>query len=162
MSARMRPRFEVMVPCSSRAAAERIDAALGHADARCRGKVFGSHAVLYVPREEERVWSPFLSLDLVGVGDGTFVRGLFGPKPSVWTFFMACYAVCAFLALAALGFAYAQWSIGQPLWALSVVGLAALGALATYGFARYGQWRGHTQMDALRRFLDDALGSLES
>lgn len=158
MSVRMRPRFEVVVPCSSRVAAERLHASLGRADARCRGKVFGSHAVLHVPEAQERVWSPFLSVDLVGMGDDTVVRGLFGPKPSVWTLFVAAYAVCTFLAIAAVGFAYAQWSLGQPMWALSVAGGAALGALATYGFARYGQARGRDQMDLLRGFLDTALG----
>lgn len=153
----MRPRFEVVVPGSAQTAVERLRTALEPTDAGCRGKVFGSHAVLYVPEAQERVWSPFLSIDLVGYGDGTFVRGLFGPKPSVWTFFMASYAVCAFVAIAALGFAYAQWSIGQPLWALGGVAVAAVGALATYGFARYGQWRGRDQMTQLRGFLNDAL-----
>ncbi len=157
MPARMRPRFEVVVSCPSQAAADRLSAALEQVDAPCRGRVFGGHAVLYVLDREERVWSPFLSLDLVGHPEGTLVRGLFGPKPSVWSLFMAAYAICGFLAVFASGFAFAQWSIGKPPWALAVFPLAALGALATYALARYGQQRGRDQMDRLRGFLDDAL-----
>lgn len=155
----MRPRFEVLTSCPSRRAAERLRAALDRADAPCRGQVLGSHVVLHVLDTQERVWSPFLSVDMEWHREGTLVRGLFGPKPSVWTLFMASYAVCGFLAIFALGFAYAQWSIGQPPWALLLVPAAALCALGTYVFARYGQRRGRDQMDLLRGFLDDTLGA---
>ncbi|HIL56546.1 MAG TPA: hypothetical protein EYG39_01395 [Rhodothermales bacterium] len=159
MPARMRPRFEYVAPCPSGAAADRLRMALDCEGARYRGRVFGTHAVLHVPTDEDRIWSPFLSLDLRGHGEGTLVRGLYGPKPSVWTLFMAAYAICGFAAVFALGFLYAQWSLDQPMWAAGIFPLAALGALATYGTARYGQHRGREQMDALRTFLDDALGT---
>lgn len=154
---RLRPRFERVVPCPPEEALARLRAVLEQPGARCRGGVYGSHAVLYVPRTEERVWSPFLSLDVGWHPEGALVRGLFGPKPAVWTLFVAAYAVCLFGALFAGGFAYAQWSLGQPAWALAGLPAAAMGALVTYGFARYGQHRGRAQMDHLRGFLDDAL-----
>lgn len=157
MTARLRPRFEYVAPCPAEAAPARLRDALERGGAQIRGRVFGEHAVLHVPSGEERVWSPFLSLDLVWHEEGTLVRGLFGPKPSIWSLFVAAYAICGFGAVFALGFAYAQWSLGQPPWALWVLPVAALGALATYTFARYGQQRGRGQMDALRGFLDDAL-----
>ena len=155
MSVRMRPRFEVVVPCLT--ASEHLRSALVRDDAMCRGEVFGRHAVIHVPEAEEHLWSPFLSLDLVAQRDGTLVRGLFGPKPSIWSLFVAAYGVCAILVVFALGFAYAQWSIGQAPSALAVVPLAGVGALVTTGFARYGQWKGRAQMDQLRTFVDDAL-----
>ena len=127
-------------------------------EAPCRGSVFPDHAVLYILPAEERMWSPFLSLDVGSHPDGALVRGLFGPKPAVWSLFVAAYAACLFGALGALGFAYAQWTIGQAPWALGVLPVAAAGALATYGFARYGQHRGRDQMERLRGFLDVPLG----
>ena len=157
MSVRMRPRFETVIPCPAQAAAERLRVALDRPGAPCRGRVFGGHAVLYVHEREERVWSPFLSVDLGGHREGTLVRGLYGPKPSVWSLFMASYAICGFMAVFAVGFALAQGAIGQTPWALAVVPLAALGAGATYALARYGQRRGREQMEDLRAFLDDSL-----
>jgi hypothetical protein len=125
--------------------------------------VFRGHAVLHVPAGEDRVWSPFLSLDLVGGAASdvrhTRLRGLFGPKPSVWSLFVAAYAVCGCLALFALVYGWAQWSLDQQPWAFAVLPAAALGALGVYGLARYGQRRGRSQMDALRRFLEEATGA---
>lgn len=159
MPVRMRPRFEVVAPCPAQMAAERLQEALDRPGAACRGRVFGGHAVLYVSESEERVWSPFLSVDMGGHREGTLVRGLYGPKPSVWSLFVASYAICGFMAVFAVGFAFAQWSIGQAPWALAVFPLAALGALVTYALARYGQRRGREQMVGLRQFLDDSLGT---
>ncbi|MEM6326055.1 MAG: hypothetical protein AAF791_02960 [Bacteroidota bacterium] len=153
----MRPRFEYVAPCPPVAAPGRLQDALEQTDAPCRGRVFGSHAVLHVLHRDERVWSPFLSLDLAGHGDQTLVRGLFGPKPSIWSLFVASYAVWTFGAVFALGFAYVQWTLDQPMWAFWLLLVSGIGALATYAFARYGQRRGRGQMDLLRRFIDDAL-----
>lgn len=155
----MRPRFQSVSPCPLRAAPDRLSAALDRADAPCRGQVYGGHVVLYVLRAEARVWSPFLSADLDWHPEGTLVQGLFGPKPSVWSLFVAAYAVCGFGALFAAVFAYVQWTLGQPPWALWLLGASAAGAAGTYGLARLGQWRGRGQMDLLRGFLDGALAS---
>lgn len=158
----MRPRFEYVAPCPPEAAPGRLSTALARADAPCHGRVFGSHAVLHVLPAEERVWSPFLSLDIVWHSEGTLVQGLFGPKPSVWSLFVAAYAVSIFGALFAGGFGIVQWSLGQPPWALAILPLAAVLALVTYGFARYGQQRGRDQMNTLRGFLDAALATPEA
>ena len=158
MPARMRPRFEFVAPCPPAQAAERLREALGRPEAWCRGNVYRGHAVFYVPHAEERVWSPFLSLDFDGYHEQTRVRGLYGPKPATWSLFLAGYAICGCLALFALVYGWAQWSIDQTPWALAVLPAAALGALVVYGLARYGQWRGRAQMEALRRFVDDAVG----
>ncbi|GAB5535104.1 MAG: hypothetical protein Rubg2KO_13530 [Rubricoccaceae bacterium] len=157
MSARLRPRFEFVAPRPPDEALERLRAALAGTEAPCRGRVFSDHAVLYVLHAEERVWSPFLSLDIGSHPDGTLIRGLFGPKPAVWSLFVASYAACVFGALGALGFAYAQWTLGQSPWALGLLPVAVLGALITYGFARYGQHQGRDQMNRLRSFLDGSL-----
>lgn len=157
MSARLRPRFEYVASCPPSDAPGRLGAALQRPEAPCRGRIYGTHAVLHVLHTEERVWSPFLSLDLGWHPEGTLVRGLFGPKPSIWSLFVAAYAICGFGALFAGGFAFVQWTLEQPPWALWILPALALGALATYAFARYGQTRGRGQMDQLRSFLDDAL-----
>ena len=157
MPARLRPRFEFVAPRPPDEALGQLRSALAEANAPFRGRVFSDHAVLYVLPAEERVWSPFLSLDIGSHPDGTLVRGLFGPKPAVWSLFIAAYAVCLFGALGALGFAYAQWTLGQSPWALGILPIAAIGALVTYGFARYGQHQGRDQMSRLRTFLDGSI-----
>ncbi|MEO0559537.1 MAG: hypothetical protein AAF170_15280 [Bacteroidota bacterium] len=158
MPARLRPRFDFVAPRQPEEVLTRLRSALETPGAPFRGRVFSDHAVLYVLHAEERVWSPFLSLDIGGHPDGTLVRGLFGPKPAIWSLFIAAYAACIFGALGALGFAYAQWTLNQSPWALGLLPVAAIGALITYGFARYGQHQGRDQMNRLRSFLHDAVG----
>ena len=158
MPLRLRPRFSFVAPVALDMAIERLRAALAAPEAGCRGDVFRGHAVLHVPDAHQHIWSPFLSLDLEWHPDGTQVRGLYGPKPSVWSLFVAAYAVCAFLAIVALTFGASQWSLGQAPWAFAGVPLAVLGGLVVYGLALYGQRRGREQMDTLRRVLDTALG----
>ena len=157
MPARFRPRFEFVTPLAPEVALRRLRDALASPTAACRGDVFRGHAVLYIPDAEQHIWSPFLSLDFGWHPEGARVRGLYGPKPTIWSLFLAAYAVCAFLAVFALAYGGAQWMLERTPWALAVLPLAALGGLAVYGFARYGQHRGRAQMDHLRHVLDTAL-----
>ncbi|GAB5520914.1 MAG: hypothetical protein RhofKO_31650 [Rhodothermales bacterium] len=155
---RLRPRFERITPHTPSEVLTQLRAALDAPNAPCYGNIFGDHAVLHVLHTDEHIWSPFLSLDVACHPEGTRVRGIFGPKPAVWSLFVAAYAICLFGALFAAAFAYAQSSLGQPAWALSGIALAGVGALVTWGFARYGQHLGREQMILLRRFLDEVLG----
>ena len=157
MSARLRPRFEFVTPLAPEVALRQLRDALTAPTAACRGTVFRGHAVLHVPDAEQRVWSPFLSLDFDWHPEGTRVRGLYGPKPTIWSLFIAAYAVCAFLAVFALAYGASQWTLGRTPWVLAGLPLAALGSLVVYGFARYGQQRGRAQMNHLRHVLDTAL-----
>lgn len=153
----LRPRFECVAPSPPGEVLARLRTALGEPGAPCRGHVFSGHAVLHVLQTEERVWSPFLSLDVEWHPEGTRIRGLFGPKPAIWSLFVASYAFCLFSALGAAGFAYAQWTIQQPPSALIGLAAATVVALLTWGFARYGQHLGRGQMNLLRGFLDEVL-----
>lgn len=153
----MRPRFEMVAPHTPAEVTRRLRAALAQPGTPWRGEVYGPHSVVYVPLAEEHVWSPFLTLDLQWQGEGTLIRGRFGPKPSIWTLFVAAYAVCGCLAFFALAFGWSQWWIGQPAWALAMLPVTGIGALVVYGLARHGQRRGQGQMEALRRFLAEAV-----
>ncbi|NNF57742.1 MAG: hypothetical protein HKN04_05825 [Rhodothermaceae bacterium] len=157
MPARLRPRFEFVTPFAPEVALRRLRDALAAPTTMCRGDVFRGHAVLHIPDAEQHVWSPFLSLDVDWHPDGARVRGLYGPKPTIWSLFIAAYAVCAFLAVFALAYGGAQWTLGRTPWALTALPAAAVGALVVYGLARYGQHRGRAQMDHLRHVLDAAL-----
>lgn len=154
----MRPKFEIVVPLSVEEATRRLNDALARPDVPCRGELYGSHALLHIPEPEQHIWSPFLSLNFFWHSDGTRVEGLFGPKPSMWSLFVAAYALCACLAFFALAFGTAQWALGQMPWALLVLPLAMIGILVVYALARFGQIRGRGQMETLRAVLDNALG----
>lgn len=157
--ARMRPRFEVAVNDSVHEVGFRLREALEAPDAPCVGSLYGAHAVLKMPDEDQRFWSPQLSIDLETrpSQNGTRIRGLFGPRPAVWTLFMALYAIIGFSGSMGLAVAYSQWSLDRPATFLWTLPLALVLATAVYGLALLGQRLGEQEMRVLRAFLDEVI-----
>lgn len=154
---RMRPRFELVVPCTAAQALERIEAELRDPACPCAGIVLGRNVRLCVPAAQRHTWSPELHVEVEEQGPRARLHGLFGPHPSIWTFFAAAYAMLGFIAAGALVFGLSQWSLGMApsaLWALPVVGLLGGGI---YAVARAGRHLGREQMTLLRGFLDAVL-----
>ncbi len=154
---RLRPRFEYVAPIALDEASRRLRAVVGSSDLPCRVDVFRGHAVFHVNAVDEHLWSPFLSVDVNWHPNGTVVRGIYGPKPSIWSLFVAAYAICIFLALFAAAFGFSQWMLDQTPSALVVVGSSVLCIAVTYGLALYGQRKGDAQMSLLRATLEDVL-----
>lgn len=117
---------------------------------------------LFVAPEERVFWSPHLSVQLEGEGDGSRLHGRYAPHPEVWTLFVFLYAAFGFLALVGLGWGLAQNILGQSMWGLLLTpaSLLAIGALVLG--ARYGQRRTRSQMVALRDRLDALVQDLET
>jgi hypothetical protein len=156
---RLRPRFELVAPFAPEEVVSRLRDAVERPGATWPGKVFADHAVLHVPRADQRIYSPFLSLDVSAHSEGSIVRGLISPKPSIWTLFAATYAVCGFGAFFALALAWAQYTMGTPMWGFWLVPVMAVGIVLTYAAALYGQHLGRTQTKGLLSVLEGALGA---
>ncbi len=159
MTIRLRPRFEFVAPHRPEEVAQALRSVIEGPTAAWPGRVFADHAVIHVPKEEQRLWSPFLSVDFAPHPDGSTIRGLFGPKPSIWTLFAASYAVCVFGAFFALALAWAQYAMGTAMWGFWLLPIMAAGGAMTYAAALYGQHNGHDQMDGLRSVLEGALSA---
>ena len=155
---RMRPRFELRVPFSASEAIERLDAQLKKSVCPCTGELAGNHLHLNICRQEQRIWSPHLNLEIVDNEGGATIHGHFGPRPDIWTLAMALYAICGFLALMGLMFAFSQWSLGMATWSLWVVGGSVSLGLLVYGLALVGQVLSQDQMDTLLHYVEEAEG----
>lgn len=155
-SLRMRPQFKRHLPCSPAAAQRTLKRHVDQAEGRVQGDFYSNHAVLCVPPAEEHFWSPQLSIDFASTDAGTDVRGLFGPRPSVWTMFMASYAFAAFGGTIGITFGLAQWSLGMAAPALWAGPAAAVMAAATYGLALLGRALSRDQVETLRTVADAA------
>lgn len=142
----LRPTFSLRLALSRAEAAEEIRSRLmGRDDLAGRWRSKGRWMELYVPDEERRLWSPYLSvrLDHAETGEGSSVFARFAPHPEVWTFFMFLYFLTAFVVLFGATFGYVQWASGEEAWALWAVwaGLPILAAchLASFIGSRLGQ-----------------------
>ena len=155
---RMRPRFETVVSSSPGTTLAQIETHLNAPDCPCTGNVVGHHALLYIRPDLRHTWSPFLDLGTEPHPQGTLIRGRFGPHPSIWTFFMAMYAIAGFLVTIGAVVGLSQWSLDlgpTGFWGI-VAGILMAGI--TYAVALMGQGLAQEQMHQLRTFLNRAVG----
>jgi len=122
---------------------------------RWRGK--GRWAELFLPEQERRLWTPYLSIRLDVEPSGCTLFGRFAPHPEVWTFFMFLYFLVAFIVLFGATLAYVQWASGEPasgLWAVWI-GIPVMGLihLASAVGARLAQGQMARLRDELTRIL---------
>jgi hypothetical protein len=153
----VRPRFRRESSYSADEIQQRFSRALEDTACPCLGRVIEGHATLFVPKEDRHYWSPQLSLSFEGNETGTLIRGLFSPRPQVWTMFVAFYSIIGFAALIILVFGLSYWSLGKSaaiLWWVPV--LAAL-YLSLYLVAYFGQRLGRDQMKMIQKFVDNVL-----
>lgn len=151
---RMRPTFEIPMKVDGTRTMARIKARLERGSTRVAGQVVGSHAYVQVPPDRQTLLSPHLDLKLVRRGEKVVLFGRFGPRPNVWTGFMAIYALLAMAALGGLMLGWAQVSVKEYAWGFWLAP-AALALIAfTYGAAVIGQGLTQDEMYVLRNFVD--------
>jgi hypothetical protein len=157
-SFRIRPRFKFETNYSCDEIMERIEQKLAGEDYPFYATISKHHIFLKIAREELHYWSPQLDLSCEEKeGGGTLIRGLYGPSPHVWTFFMFSYlaigTIATFIALIGLS----RLSLDMPagiLWVLP--GLGGL-ALLLYISSQMGQKIGAEQTFMLHHFLEEVL-----
>jgi hypothetical protein len=155
---RVRPRFQVVTKDDFGQLEERIRIALKEENAPCTGRVNSGYITLYLPAEEQHYWSPQLSLTMDETEEGTLLRGLYGPRPTVWTMFVFFYALLGFAILVISIIGMANRSLEKSGAILWLVPLLAIAFLSLYLVAFFGQKAGHDQMVTLHQFLDESTG----
>lgn len=157
MLRKVRPGFEWRIPTGAECVLERVSRRLLSANCPVSGLVAQGRIELHVHGAEEHLWSPQLIVDVHNAPDGSLLRARFGPHPSVWTMYMAGYAVSSLVGMMSAVFALAQLVLGETPWSLWGVPLSGLLAAGLYLAALFGQGLSHEQMDKLEQFLAQAL-----
>lgn len=154
---RIRPRFEIISCNTIQAIEAKTKDCANLADSKCKATVNQGFIKVFLPKTEQHYWSPQLTLSLEEDENGTLIRGLYGPRPAVWTMFVFFYAVIgvAILFIAIFGFSYI--SLGKSgiiLWLLPVLVIVFF---SLYLVSYFGQKLGHDQMIILHNFIEDCL-----
>lgn len=157
----LRPRFKMNFEESQQKLLAKFQSKVKNADCNYCVKVIDGHIVIDIPAEENHFWSPQLHIEIEQIDENrSVVKGLFGPKPQVWTFFMFIHFA---MAVAFIGFsiiAYVKWSLKSD-YTSSLIVTVALPILwvIMYFLGSLGKKRGHNQMDELHRFMMKTLES---
>jgi hypothetical protein len=124
------------------------------------------YAVTYLPNQitlrilpdERHFWSPQLNITLEEKDDGTLIRGLYGPNPSLWAMFFFAYSALGVIILFAGMVVLSQLSLGMeaPLW--WVLPVCASLIIIIYIIAQTGQKIGAQEMFDLHHFYESTLG----
>lgn len=155
---RVRPRFKVSTSDSVNELTEKIEASLKMKDAPCKGLISEGYGTLSLPYEEQHYWSPQLTLTIEETENGSLLRGLYGPRPAVWSMFVFFYAVIGLgtLIIGMVGLSH-LW-LDKSATILWFVPLLLLVMLTLYLVAYSGQKIGREQMATLHRFLEESTG----
>ncbi len=138
-SYRIRPRFKRLTSLSISEIRQNVETYL-QTTQLCEGSISSKLIVLKIPPHEQHFWSPQLSISLQENEEGgTILRGLYGPKPAVWTMFAFAYGTIGISAIFTLLLGMTRWSLGMGtefLWLF--LGLLVLAGVL-YLVAQFGQ-----------------------
>lgn len=155
----LRPRFSFDLDENADSVIVKMQEFLKTTGKKYKSKIIDHHIFIDIPDKEAHFWSPQLHLEIVEKSEkSATIKGLFGPKPQVWTLFMFLHFIVggAFIAFAAM--LYIKYSLNEPL-AFPIVMLIALPIVwvLLYVFGRLGRDTGKKQMKDLHRLLMDSL-----
>jgi len=156
----LKPRFQLEFDESQEEILEKFKENVEDEDCKYCSRISGNHIFLDVPKVEEHFWSPQLQVEVVkGENDGTIVKGILGPKPQVWTFFMFLHFAVAVAFIVFLVMFYVNWSLGKDyqFTKYMLIGLPILWVLL-YFFGQSGKKLGYKQMVELDNFMMKTLG----
>jgi hypothetical protein len=158
MSTRVRPRFKLYIQRSQEDLESSFKEKLSAEGKSYEGRVLNGYIVIRVLPEEQHFWSPQLSISIREEEEGTEVRGLYGPHPSIWLGFTFVHIAVSVASLFILIVGLSNMSLGLSsmiLWSLPV--LAGI-SLVMYLIARAGQKLGEVQLYDLHHFFEEHLG----
>lgn len=117
------------------------------------------HVFLKIPKDKQHFWSPQLDLEFSSFEEGkTTMRGLFGPKPTVWTMFMFFHFAVASLFIAFGIWAYTNYTLGADYhYQFSLMGCMVMAWFILYIAGRGGKSAGRDEMEHLYRFMRKTL-----
>jgi hypothetical protein len=124
-------------------------------------KIRGYHIWFNIKGTKKTYYSPHLHIELEPKGESeTHIRGLFGPDPTLWTFFMFLHFIVAGLFLIFGGIAYSNYVLKNPyLSNLVVMGLMVVIWVLLYFIAKQIRYSGNDQMNELEQLFEEIIAS---
>jgi hypothetical protein len=155
----LRPRFSIDLQENSEELQKRIEDYLSSATCKFKSKVSEDHFFIDVPDKKSHFWSPQLYFEIEKIDEkSSTIKGLFGPKPQVWTLFMFLHFVVATMFLGFGVMAYVRHRLDESLFfPLAMLIALPLIWVLLYVLGSLGKETGKNQMKELHDFLIDII-----
>jgi len=117
-------------------------------DPRFNTSILDHHIFIRIPKKDQHFWSPQLHIELrKDELEGTNIHGLFGPSPTVWTFFIFLHFIAAGLFIAATIWCYTRMVLNESILfpCITMISLVLIW-MCLYLAGRTGKKKGEPQM----------------
>lgn len=152
----LRPRFQLELPNEKEMVLEAFEQTKKDSFLLKR---IDDHVFIKFKKEHIHFWSPQLHLEINEVDvKNSKLYGLFGPNPTLWTFFMFLhFGVGTFFIIFGI-WAYSYASLGRPYGLqMGVMIFMVILWFVLYAFGRMGKRKGKPQMRELYQFMMETL-----
>lgn len=151
---RMRPRFRMTVELTPDEVVEELRACVDAKNCPFVTRFHQHQVEITIPESDQHFWSPYLNLLIDPDDSGALIDGRFGPNVSVWTMFVAAYAILSLIGSVGLIMGFSQLSLGESPGGLWVAAICLVLIAAVYGLALVGQNLAKPQMNRIREFVE--------
>ncbi|MEE9407346.1 MAG: GTP-binding protein [Polaribacter sp.] len=151
----LRPRFSIDLEEGYETVLNHFSDAFKKKEIDFRGNIVDGHIFISVSKKEEHFWSPQLHLEILEKGENkSELKGLFGPKPQVWTLFMFVHFVIGISFLGFCTLLYARISLNESIvFPLIITIVLPLIWILLYFLGKIGKDTGKSQMKDLHNFM---------
>jgi len=151
----LRPRFTIDLDENKQQILNRFVDEFKKETTKFRGSFVDDHLFIAVSKKEEHFWSPQLHLEILEESDKTAtLKGLFGPKPQVWTLFMFIHFIIGFSFLAFCVVLYTRISLNESIFfPITMMIVLPFIWIVLYVLGKIGKDTGKNQMKALHDFM---------
>lgn len=125
-------------------------------------KRIDEHIFIKFNQKENHFWSPQLHLEIEEIDEkNSKLFGVFGPNPTLWTFFMFLHFGVATIFIILGIWAYSIASLDKPYgMQIGLMIVMLILWVAFYIFGRIGRQKGKPQMKLLHQFIIETLAEL--
>jgi hypothetical protein len=155
-SFKLRPRIKVELDKSSNEIGELFKSGIENSN-DVIGTVAKQFIILKIPQEDRHFWSPQLTITIEDIESHSVVRGLYGPKQTVWAMFAFAYGTLAMLFSIVFLWASIDWQLNDDISLYYYLPVILVLAIITYFIAQFGQKLGAEQMFTLHHFFQDTI-----
>lgn len=124
-------------------------------------KIKEYHIWINIKGDKKAYWSPHLHLEMESKGENqTHIRGLFGPDPNLWTFFMFLHFMIAGTFIIFCGIAYSDYILKKSTTSdFLVMSLMVFAWFLLYVIAKQIRRNGENQMNDIEKLFLEIIES---
>ena len=151
----LRTRFKIDLKDGSEEILKKFSNEFKSDDCKFLGNIVDGHVFISVSKKDEHFWSPQLHLEIIEKTKRTsLLKGLFGPKPQVWTLFMFIHFVIGISFLGCAIMLFSKLSLKESiLLPLIMMVFLPLFWVLLYFLGKVGRATGKDQMKGLHDFM---------